>query len=284
VPEGHTIHKLARDHAKLFAGQALRVSSPQGASGSPVRAAVPALAAAEALDGQVLRHIDAHGKHLLYRFEDGTLHVHLGLFGRFRTRRAPIPPARETCRLRLATDEVAADLAGAVASRLLDGDAEDELLARLGPDPLRDDADPEAFWAALRRRRIPLAAALMDQSVVAGVGNVFRAEALHACRLDPYLPARELSREDFEALWATIGEQLRDGVRSGRIVTAPARPGVPRSRLRRGERTVVYRRRSCGTCGGPVRREALAGRDLHWCPACQSTTASQAQPAAMKPR
>src|SRR5207253_2188417 len=111
---------------------------------------------------------DAYGKHLLHRYEDGlTLHVHLGLFGRFVRRPDPDGvPARETCRLRIRGDEVAWDLSGAVASKLLDPPDEDLLLARLGPDPLRKDADPERFAAALARRRIPIAAALMEQRIL----------------------------------------------------------------------------------------------------------------------
>jgi endonuclease VIII len=262
VPEGHTIHRLALDHRKAFGGLELRVSSPQGASDSPVKASLPALHAAEVLDGTVLQDVEAWGKHLLYRFEgDRTLHVHLGLFGRFRMRKAPYGEPRETCRLRLATDERAADLSGAVASRLLDPEEEDELLGRLGPDPLRDDADPDRAFAALQRRRIPLAAALMDQAVIAGIGNVYRAEVLHVCGLDPHAPARELDREAFDELWDTTARFLRDGVRRRRIVTTGKA---------RGPRTHVYRRRACLTCGGPVVKEALAGRDLHWCPACQA--------------
>lgn len=116
-----------------------------------------------------------YGRHLLHRYEDRlTLHVHLGLFGRFvRCTDPDSVPARETCRLRIRGDELAWDLSGAVASKLLEPSDEDQLLARLGPDPLRNDADPERFAAALARRGIAIAAALMDQSVLAGVGNVY---------------------------------------------------------------------------------------------------------------
>jgi len=219
-------------------------------------AAAKALAAAAELDGQHLDAIDAHGKHLLYRFahREDALHVHLGLFGRFRRFDAVAgPEPRPTDRLLLAGPEHAWRLAGATASELLDPAAEDRLLARLGPDPLRADADPERAWAALRRRRIPLAHALMQQDVIAGVGNMYRAEVLWARELPPHLPARELARADFDGLWAEITAQLCHGVEH------------PRSRRRRG----IYRKRACGRCGGPVRQEELAARTLWWCPNCQ---------------
>ncbi len=248
MPEGHTIHRLARQHTRLLGGHPLAASSPQGR----------AVGAAAAIDGQVLERIDPYGKHLLYRFAgDVTLHVHLGLYGRFVRVREP----RGAPRLRLATPEgTTVQLSGPTACHLIEPPEEERLLARLGPDPLRADADPEQAWAALRRRRIPIAAALLDQSVLAGVGNVYRAEALHVRRLDPLRPSRELEREEFDLLWGTIAAQLTDGVRRGRIRTNPARGG----------RHFVYRRTRCASCAGPVSTAEVAARTLYWCPACQS--------------
>lgn len=248
MPEGHTIHRLAQDHRRLLAvGAPLRVVAPQGWAAAVEAAAV--------LDGRVLRDVDAYGKHLLYRFAgvDEALHVHLGLFGRFRTfRRRPWPEPRPTTRLRIEAPDAVVHLSGAVASGLLDPVGEDALLARLGPDPLRSDADPAAFARALSRRRIPIGAALMDQSVVAGIGNAYRAEVLRACGLDPWRSSRTLSSDEVGALWNTMASQLRAGVRARRI--------TPRH---------VYRRRRCGVCGGATRQAELAARTQHWCPACQ---------------
>jgi endonuclease-8 len=254
VPEGHTIHRLARDQAPDLVGRALRVTSPQGELGAQP-AAREALAAARALDGRVLERIDAHGKHLLYRFAGAAdvLHVHLGLFGRLRPFAAPGPAPRPTDRLLLAGPERVWRLAGATASRLLDPDGVRALLARLGPDPLRADADPGRAFAALGRRRVPVAQALLEQEVVAGVGNMYRAEVLWAVRLDPWRPARDVGPGEAERLWDEIVGQLRHGVEH------------PRGRARRG----VYRRVDCRRCGGPVARRELAARTLWWCPACQ---------------
>ncbi|WP_354700683.1 Endonuclease 8 1 [Paraconexibacter sp. AEG42_29] len=273
MPEGHTIHRLARRQAADLIGQTVAVSSPQAAGGSTVRAAAPAGRAAALLDGRRLTAIDAYGKHLLHRYDgDLTLHVHLGLFGRFVRRADPDGvPARETCRLRVRGDAVAWDLSGAVASKLLEPPEEDALLARLGPDPLRRDADPERFAAALTRRRIPIAAALMDQTVLAGVGNVYRAESLFATGLDPFLPAREVPATKVTELWDVLRVQLRDGERAGKIVTVPTAEtgGVARSKLRGRDRVQVYRRAACRRCAGDIEHELLAGRTLWWCPACQ---------------
>ena len=125
MPEGHTLHRHARIQTKELGGKTLRVSSPQGWAAE----------AAAALDGRALQKIDAHGKHLLYRFGDAqALHVHLGLFGRFRSWKGLAPPPRETTRLRFDAGERGVDLSGATASELIDADAEAKLLARLGPD------------------------------------------------------------------------------------------------------------------------------------------------------
>jgi endonuclease-8 len=266
MPEGHTIHRLAIEHRRRLAGEPLAVSSPQGRAQD----------AAAALNGGTITGIDAFGKHLLYRWrttddEPLTLHVHLGLFGRFRNRRTPPPEPRGQVRLRIIGAQLATDLSGPTACELMDPVREDELLARLGPDPLRDDGDPAAFLAALARRRIPIGQALLDQRVIAGIGNVYRAEALHLEGIDPYLPARELEPGRALALWDRVADQLSDGVRDGRIITRPGaieRAGKA-SKVRRREATCVYGQRQCHTCGGPVVREPLAGRTLWWCPVDQ---------------
>lgn len=252
MPEGHTIHRLARDQAPDLVGERLTVTSPQGElQGIP--SSLQALRAARALDGRRLACIDAHGKHLLFRFDglDAALHVHLGLFGRFR-RFAEPPEPRPTDRLTL-TGSATWRLAGATASRLLEPPEEDALLARLGPDPLRADADPERFAAALARRRSSIAAALMEQDVIAGIGNMFRAEVLWALRLAPDTPSR---RVDAGAVWDECRRQLELGVR--------------RRRWPRG----IYRRRACPRCGTPPSTRELNARTLWWCPVCQPSTAA----------
>lgn len=260
MPEGHTIHRLARDHTRDLAGQPLAVSSPQG------RAAETAAA----LDGAVIERVEAHGKHLFYRWSTGdTLHVHLGLYGTFRRLHSPPPEPRGALRLRLQGEPWTADLRGPIACELLDPAREQLLLDRLGPDPLRRDGDPERFAANLRRRRIPIGAALMDQQVVAGIGNVYRAEVLSLLGIDPLRPARDLGPEEMRALWDETKRLLTAGVRANRIVTRPRRKGS-KGRVPRSEAVWVYRRDACARCDGPVERYELAARTMYACPACQA--------------
>lgn len=246
----------------MLAGQPVHAESPQGRFSD----------GAAVLDGRTLHHIDAVGKHLLYRFDgDDVLHVHLGLFGRFTAYRDAPPAPRGAVRLRMKGHAGTVDLRGPTACELIGPAEEDALLARLGPDPLRPDADPDRAWQRIHRSTRPIGALLMDQSVLAGVGNVYRAEALHVQRIHPVREGRSLTQDDFDALWATITAMLRDGERSGRIVTVSAKDaGVPRSRIPRGERTYVYRQAECRTCGGPVRAWDMAGRRAWACEQCQS--------------
>jgi endonuclease VIII len=259
MPEGHTIHRLARDHTRWFGGQRLLADSPQGRAEQ----------LAEAVSGLELEGADAYGKHLFHRWEGRlTVHVHLGLFGRFRRWKAPPPEPTAGTRLRLFGETHVLSLSGPTACRLIDPGEEEALLARLGPDPLRPDADPHAALSALARRRIPIAAAILDQRVIAGLGNVYRAEALNVLGIDPMLPARDLGEERFEELWSTITTMLEDGVRERRIVTRRDGPR-PYSRTPRDRATWVYRREHCGRCGTATRTEEVGARKLYWCPTCQ---------------
>lgn len=261
MPEGHTIHRHARLQMKDLGGTEVAVSSPQGWAAE----------AAEVLDGRVLERIDAYGKHMLYRFEEApALHVHLGLFGRFRTWKPPVPEARPTTRLRLEGTEKVVDLSGATASKLMDESDEEELLARLGPDPLRSDANPDEAWTALQRRKIGIGAALLDQRVIAGIGNVYRAEILFACGIDPMLSSKELERADFDCVWETTRAMMRVGERGGKIVTVPRdEAGKPPSKLTGRDRVQVYKREHCRRCGTTVASEQVAARTMWWCPNCQ---------------
>jgi endonuclease VIII len=261
MPEGHTIHRLARDHAAWFAGQPVRVCSPQGRFE----------AAAERLDGRVLEATDAHGKHLFHRYEGGeTVHVHLGLFGSFFAHPSPPPAARDTVRYRVVGADRSIDLVGATACELLTPHEVDAITARLGPDPIREDADPDRAWAALQRRSVGIGQALMDQRVLSGIGNVYRAEVLFVHGVHPELPARALSREVWERMWGTLVEWLRRGVDEQRIITVePDEVGASREELTREEATYVYRSARCGRCGGEVRRWDLAGRWAYACETCQ---------------
>lgn len=268
MPEGHTIHRYARLHRKALAGAVVQASSPQGRFAE----------GADRLDGATLVDVDAYGKHLFYRFEPtGTLHVHLGLFGRFRLFRSDPPPPTPGTRLALtAATGTTLYLAGATAVELIDAAQERSLLDRLGPDPLQPDADGSVFAAALRRRTVGIGQALLDQKAVAGVGNVYRAEVLFLESVHPDTPARALDDDRVGRLWERIRQLLRRGERAGRIVTVEAADrNRPPSRLRRSEALYVYKRDGlpCRRCGTAITSWQLGGRSIFACPQHQPAPA-----------
>lgn len=258
MPEGHTIHRYARAHTDALAGKAVAASSPQGRFRE----------GAELLDGMVLERVEPYGKHLFYRFSDAPiLHVHLGLFGRFRLHIGDAPAPTEGTRLALQAVDVTLYLSGATVCELVDEDEQAAIRARLGPDPLNPGADPEAMWKALGRRTVGIGQALLDQRVVAGIGNAFRAEALFVCGISPDRPANALARHEFDRLWATLVAMLRAGEQSGQIVTVEGAPDA----MDRRDAVWAYRRggEPCRRCGTTIRSWQLGGRTISACPHCQ---------------
>lgn len=263
MPEGHTIHRIAKDHSPLLTGREVSVSSPQGRFDADARL----------VDGVILDRIEAFGKHLFYHWANGRIgHVHLGLFGRFRVHRTDAPPEPQgQVRMRMTTDLATVDLSGPTDCSVGTPDDRDAIVARLGPDPLRKDADPGAAMARIARSTQAIGQLLLDQRVLAGVGNVYRAEALFVNGIHPERRGVDCSPEELQALWTTVVSMLRQGVRDNRIVTVDRRElDVPRGRVRRGEATYVYHRDRCLRCGDEVAIVVLGGRDCWYCPTCQA--------------
>ncbi|SNS79647.1 Fpg/Nei family DNA glycosylase [Rhodococcoides kyotonense] len=265
MPEGHTLHRLARLHQRRFGGAPVEVSSPQGRFTS----------GAALVDGLVLEKAEAWGKHLLHRYEsDLIVHIHLGLYGKFTEQAVPLDDPVGAVRLRMVGDEYGTDLRGPTACEIYTEQQVDALKARLGPDPIRKDADPERAWARITKSRTPIGTLLMDQQVLAGVGNVYRAEVLFRHEINPMRPGKDVDRAEWDALWFDLVELMNIGVRRGRIITirpeddhgeagyAPKRP-----------RTYVYRRagRPCRICGTEILHSVMQARNLFWCPVCQAT-------------
>ncbi|MBO4209806.1 Fpg/Nei family DNA glycosylase [Micromonospora echinofusca] len=267
MPEGHTIHRLAARHAELFAGDKLLATSPQGRFAE----------GAARLSGAVLDCTEAYGKHLLHHYSPGlTLHVHLGLYGKFTDGSGEPPPPVGQVRLRLTSDRHWLDLRGPTACELLDPPEVQALRDRLGPDPLRDDADPARAYARISRSPTPLGALLLDQSVVAGTGLIFVTEALFRAGLPPTLPGRKLTPTAWRNLWADLVDLMGVAVTVGRIDTVrPAHLPEAMGRAprvdRHGGEVYVYRRPDapCHVCGTTILRGDLAGRNFYWCPSCQ---------------
>lgn len=274
MPEGHTIHRLARTLHQHFAGERVQATSPQGRFSE----------GAARLDGRTIVRSDAKGKHAFVHFDGGdVLHVHLGLFGRTRFFRSPAKEPRGAVRLRLASEGRTFDLVGPNRCEILDERGHRAALRRLGPDPLRPEARLAQLRERLNRTRRAIGAVLLDQSVVAGIGNVYRAELLFLSGLDPRTPANQLAPETVATLWRNTRTLLRIGVEHNQIRVVGER-GLrgPRGAEKtdanwlvkgrwglKKDRLWVYKRRNCKVCGEAIVSEELANRTLYSCPACQ---------------
>jgi len=266
MPEGHVTHRLAIGLTERFAGAPVRSTSPQGRF---------AAEAAE-VDGHPLEAAEAYGKNLFVHVGGRSVHVHLGLAGRFTFADDDARPVLGQVRWRLENDRHYADLRGPQACRLVDGAAIAAITDALGPDPLREDAEPRAGWERVRASATPIGLLLMDQRVAAGVGNIFRAEVLFRHRIDPMMQGRLLRLSEWDAIWVDLVGLMHDAVGKGRIDTVrPDHDPVAMGRAprvdRHGGEVYVYRRtdQPCLVCGTRVRTRDLGGRNLFWCPTCQ---------------
>ena len=322
MPEGHSVHRIARQFARHFVGRRITVSSPQGRFA----------AGAAQLDGHTMVLAQAVGKQLFLEFDHGLwLRVHLGIYGAWdfsgtvtadatmasangrigqtnqrgtvvgefedslasigaprRTRLRMAEQEREVVladfppepigavRVRLLTDETCADLRGPTACEVLEADEVQAVIAKLGPDPLVDKGRKaeDRFTEVVRRKPTPIALLLMDQSVVSGIGNVYRAEMLFRARLNPHTPGRDLPEEVVRALWKDWVKLLRIGVDTGQMLTMDGLRGAAQQRAlaSRADRHWVYHRTGlpCRVCGTSIVMEELGGRKLYWCPVCQA--------------
>jgi formamidopyrimidine-DNA glycosylase len=329
MPEGHSVHRIARQFQANFTGAPVAVSSPQGRF---------ARGAAE-LDGHQIVQAKAVGKQLFLEFDHELwLRVHLGLYGawdfagdisvdptiasangrmgqtnqrgtvvddgdgvvgahedspwsigaprRTRLRMAEsekLEPELETwppepigqVRVRLLTETACADLRGPTACEVQTIEQVERTIAKLGPDPLVDDVreGEERFTATVRKKGSPIALLLMDQSVVSGIGNVYRAELLFRARLDPFRPGKEVPEELVRELWRDWVRLLRIGVETGQMLTMDdLDPEAYRKALAsRDDRHWVYHRAGepCRVCGTHIAMTELGGRKLYWCPTDQ---------------
>ncbi|MEP6993116.1 MAG: DNA-formamidopyrimidine glycosylase family protein, partial [Acidobacteriota bacterium] len=237
------------------------------------------------LDGRRFRRADAHGKHLFHLWEGGlVVHVHLGMAGEFYrfVGRPPIP--RASVRMRMSAGGVTVDLIGPPTCELISEAQRQAVLDRLGPDPLRADADPDRVWAALRRRSRTIGDALLDQRVIAGVGNIFRNEALFLTGIHPLRRSDRLSRGQWQELWDTTSRIMRQGLTEGRIKTVDPRE---RAHVRSGrparDAFYVYEREICRRCGAAIREFPLSGRRMWACRSCQPWRGRTGMPLAPKP-
>ena len=332
MPEGHSVHRIARQFERNFVGRPVAVSSPQGrfADGAAL------------IDGSEMRRAMAVGKQMFLEFDgERWLRVHLGLYGAWdfageilvdptiasangrigqtnqrgtelegdvvfddagenslssigapRRARAHVrmseqtkglgdesdewpPPVVGQVRARLLTERTCADLRGPTACVVEDPQAVQAVIDRLGPDPLvaNPDENEERFVRAVRRRQVAIGQLLMDQSVVSGIGNVYRAEMLFRARIDPHTPGKAIPEELVRELWRDWMRLLRVGVETGQMMTMDGLTGDAwrRAMASRDDRHWVYHRAGlpCRVCGTEIVLEEMQARKLYWCPSCQ---------------
>jgi formamidopyrimidine-DNA glycosylase len=332
MPEGHSVHRIARQFDRNIVGRTVEASSPQGRF----------VDGARILSGRAATSVKAVGKQMFLEFEDAVwLRVHLGMYGAWdfageiivdptiasangrmghtnqrgtnldqpildgagensltsigapRLARVHVrmseqttgladdgaiwpPPVVGQVRLRLLTEITCADLRGPTACVLQTPEEVAATIAKLGPDPLVDDVDEgeERFTSVVRRKPTAIGLLLMDQSIVSGIGNVYRAELLYRARLNPHTPGREVPEEIVRAIWRDWVRLLAIGVETGQMMTMDdlEPEEYRRAMANRDDRHWVYRRAGlpCRVCGTAVVVEEAAGRNLYWCPYCQA--------------
>lgn len=264
MPEGNEIHRFANRHTLAFAGKRVHVDSPNG--GFPD---------AEILDGRVLRSVEAVGKHLGYVFgRDLILHIHLGMYGDFWEGKMPLPPEKGALRLRIYTKTDWIELRGGTDTSIFSGEKWKALLARLGPDPLGENSDPKSVFEVIEKRSTPIGLLLMDQSVIAGIGNIFRAELLYRARINPFRAGKEVSRGALRGIWKDARALMRKAMDDRRIVTTKTKDRPhKRGAVLDDEVHYVYRRAGepCFVCDATIEKADMGGRTVYWCPVCQES-------------
>ncbi|MFL1999322.1 Fpg/Nei family DNA glycosylase [Microbacterium sp. A1-JK] len=334
MPEGHSVHRIARQFDRNIVGRRVAASSPQGrfADGASI------------IDGREATSVRAVGKQMFLEFDDVWLRVHLGMYGAWdfagdiivdptiassngrmgqtnqrgtvvdddndepimdaagenslssigapRRARGRVrmseqtrgleeetewpPPVVGQVRLRLLTELTCADLRGPTACQIQTPDEVASTIAKLGPDPLVDDVveGEERFVSVVRRKPTAIGLLLMDQSVISGIGNVYRAEMLFRARQNPHTPGRDVPEEIVRGLWRDWVRLLAIGVEAGQMMTMDdLDPQAYRAAMAsRDDRHWVYHRAGlpCRVCGTSIIVEEAAGRKLYWCPRCQA--------------
>jgi endonuclease VIII len=253
VAEGDTIHRAAACLATALGGRTIELAE------APSRRS-PIHHRAGELEGRTLVRVDARGKHLIASFSGGlALHSHLGINGRWLVRADGRRPRGSPWLLLASGHAVAAQFAGKLLRLVSESRVRnDPALLRLGPDPLAPDFEVEVATARVRRAGGGRAVgeAILDQTIVAGIGNAIRTEACFRARISPWRPVSDLGPGEAERLVAESQWVMETALATGRR---------PRS---------IYRQanRPCPRCGTTIRSRGQgdANRIAYWCPGCQS--------------
>ena len=268
MPEGHTVHRTANAFTKAFAGKTVTIDSPQGRFS----------ASAQLVSGAVLVKALAVGKQLFLGFSNGYfIRIHLGIYGKWAWHRnigeSGIlgQPVRGEVRARFYSTDDLAELRGPTVCEVISSEEMDLVLKRLGPDPLNPDPKGEEarrFVERVRRSKQTIGQLLMDQSVISGIGNVYRAEILFRAGIEPCTPGNLVTEEQLLAIWDDAVALMKVGVKTGFMIT---RDELFTKRPTKAERNFVYKREGepCRVCGTKVSIAIMATRKLYWCAGCQ---------------
>ena len=262
MPEGHTVHRTAKHFSKHFLGKTVELTSPQGR-----------FTDAKLVSGQKLVSSEAFGKQLYLGFETATVRIHLGIYGkwRFRSFEETPPDPLGQVRARFISANQVADVVGPTSCEVLDQLEVIAKQAKLGPDPLRidpGDHELERFLTKVASSKVVIGQLLMDQTVIAGVGNVYRAELLFRAGLNPHTPGQLVPTRVVAGMWFDAVTLMKIGVRTGIMLTRDeylkGRPAIV-------DRYFVYKREGlpCRSCLNPISIEVLNSRKLYWCSKCQ---------------
>jgi endonuclease VIII len=265
MPEGHSVHRTANKFAELFVDSKLKISSPQGRFAEQ----------ATLVSGRKLVESSAIGKQLFLGFDNKlTIRVHLGIYGKWNFYNVPLSKAPEVwgqVRARFGSSTASADLRGPTVCEVVDASEVLAVLNRLGPDPLRaDPSGKEAFRfvSKVKASATPLGSLLMNQAVISGIGNVYRAELLFRSGISPHRAGNQVSEQALLAIWDDAVTLMKIGVKTGLMLT---RDDFLKAKVPIEERYYVYKREGlpCRNCGKKVKLELFYGRKLYWCNSCQ---------------
>jgi formamidopyrimidine-DNA glycosylase len=282
MPELPEVEVLARHLRPLIRGKTIRGVDVRRAK---VLAPTSLRKFRRTLLGAKFTGLSRRGKYLLFqlrtttRGEPVTLLGHLGMTGRiYLARKSERPPRHAAVVLDLGGENLIYEDTRYFGRLTLDTAA----VKKLGPEPLDDGFDKSTFAQSLKRSRQAVKIKLLDQTLVAGIGNIYASEALFRARIPPRLPARRLTGLQITRLWRAIRKMLAEAIECGSTVPlnfgggrsdglfyfgrAAGAPDYYEERLR------VYDRagRPCPDCGGLIKRIQQAGRSTFYCPRCQS--------------
>ena len=265
MPEGHSVHRVANTFRSDYLNSRVSIFSPQGRFESD----------AKLISGRTLIESTAIGKQLFLGFDNElTLRIHLGIYGKWNFYKVPVTKAPEVwgqVRARFGVKTASADLRGPTVCEVIDQDGVNLVLKRLGPDPLNPDptgAEALKFVSKVKSSRAPIGAALMNQAVISGIGNVYRAELLFRAGLNPKTPGDRLLESQILAIWDDCVKLMRIGVKKGVMLT---RDDFLTGRVLVADRYLVYKREGlhCRVCTKKVVMEQFLARKLYFCPKCQ---------------